>query len=204
MFVALAITITGCSKEDNNRRGALDPVKIKLNAKQLVVVESSNNFAFDIFARVNSGEEAGKNFMISPLSISYALSMTLNGAANETLTAMKSALSMAEMSVDDINSSFSTLTEALLSVDDKVDINIANSVWVMEGFDAPYFYPEVKTITMPRQRVHHQSGINRRDKRLDRGGDQRNDQGYVAGVEHRLEIAADQCDMFRGRMVLRF
>lgn len=135
MFVALAITITGCSKEDNNRRGALDPVKIKLNAKQLVVVESSNNFAFDIFARVNSGEEAGKNFMISPLSISYALSMTLNGAANETLTAMKSALSMAEMSVDDINSSFSTLTEALLSVDDKVDINIANSVWVMEGFD---------------------------------------------------------------------
>ena len=135
MFVALAITITGCSKEDNNRRGALDPVKIKLNAKQLVVVESSNNFAFDIFARVNSGEEAGKNFMISPLSISYALSMTLNGAANETLTAMKSALDMAEMSVDDINSSFSTLTEALLSVDDKVDINIANSVWVMEGFD---------------------------------------------------------------------
>ena len=135
MFVALAITITGCSKEDNNRPGALDPVKIKLNAKQLVVVESSNNFAFDIFARVNSGEEAGKNFMISPLSISYALSMTLNGAANETLTAMKSALGMAEMSVDDINSSFSTLTEALLSVDDKVDINIANSVWVMEGFD---------------------------------------------------------------------
>jgi serpin B len=134
MFIVLTMLITGCSKDDNNEPSVLDPVDIELNAKQLVVVESSNNFAFDIFSRVNSADEAGKNFMISPLSISYALSMTLNGADGETLTAMKSTLGMADMSVDDINSSFSGITDALLGVDDKVDINIANSVWVYEGF----------------------------------------------------------------------
>ena len=134
LFVALMATTAGCSKDDSGTAN-LDPKEIKLNANQLTVVESSNNFAFDIFSRVNNDEDAGKNFMISPLSISYALSMTLNGAESETLTAMKETLGMADMSVDEINSSFSSLTNALLSVDDKVKINIANSVWVLEGFD---------------------------------------------------------------------
>ncbi len=161
LTIALIATVAGCSKDDEETT-KLDPVEIKLNMSQLAVVESSNNFAFDIFSRVNNDEDAGKNFMISPLSISYALSMTLNGAEGETLTAMKETLGMANTSVDDINSSFSALTDALLNVDDKVKINIANSVWTLEGFDVlpgftqrlgDYYDAETETFTISQESI---------------------------------------------------
>ena len=162
LSIVLMATLAGCSKDDEGTT-KLDPVEIKLNASQIVMVESSNNFAFDIFARVNQAENAGTNFMISPLSISYALSMTLNGAEGETLAAMKETLGMTDMSVDDINNSFSSLTDALLGVDDKVKINIANSVWVLEGFDVlpgfiqrlgDYYDAETKAFTISQESVN--------------------------------------------------
>ncbi|MFH0842674.1 MAG: serpin family protein [Bacteroidota bacterium] len=111
-----------------------DPVEIELTSEQIALVESENSFAFDVFSRIMENEGSGKNIMISPLSISYALSMTLNGAKGETLDAMLEALRVTGLTPEELNVSYQKLTEALLSVDKRVIMQIANSVWSRDDF----------------------------------------------------------------------
>jgi len=56
------------------------------------VIDSANKFAFDLFKPILSGEGEQENIMISPFSVTSALSMTLNGASGETFDAMKRAV----------------------------------------------------------------------------------------------------------------
>ena len=51
------------------------------------LVESSNTFGFELFKEVVSQED-DKNVFISPLSVSMALGMTLNGADGDTYEAV--------------------------------------------------------------------------------------------------------------------
>ena len=79
-------------------------------------------------------QQASENIIISPLSISYALSMTLNGANGATREAMLEALRVTGLTPEVINNSYKNLSEALLSVDKRVTISIANSVWTENNF----------------------------------------------------------------------
>jgi serpin B len=60
--------------------------------------------------------------------------MTLNGAAGSTREAMLEALRVNGLSPEIINNSYKALSEALLSVDKRVLISIANSVWTEKKF----------------------------------------------------------------------
>ena len=73
-----------------------------------MIITSANNFAFDIFARVNN-VEPGKNLFISPLSISTALSMTSNGAVGETKDGIKKTLHQEDLSDEEVNEVYKTL-----------------------------------------------------------------------------------------------
>ena len=106
-----------------------EPIDIDLTSDQVALIGSGNLFAFDIFSSILENEGSGKNIIISPLSISYALSMTLNGAAGATREAMLEALRVNGITPEEINDSYRDLTEALLTVDKRVIMNIANSVW---------------------------------------------------------------------------
>jgi serine protease inhibitor len=112
----------------------VDPIPINLNANQISLIESENSFAFEIFNKVveNSGES--ENIIISPLSVSYALSMTLNGANGATRDSMLKALRVNGITPETINNSYKNLSDALLSVDKRVLISIANSVWTEHNF----------------------------------------------------------------------
>ncbi len=122
-----------------------DPVQINLTQVQTSLVGSGNDFAFDIFRKVLENEGEGKNVMISPLSISYALSMTLNGADGTTREAMLEALRANGITVSDINEAYEELTKALLSVDKRVIISIANSVWTEEEFKVKQEFIDILT-----------------------------------------------------------
>jgi serine protease inhibitor len=98
------------------------------------LIGSGNEFAFDVFRKISESSIETENLIISPLSISCALSMTLNGAAGTTRTAMLEALRVNNLTPEKINSSFKSLTDALLSVDKRVQISIANSVWTENNF----------------------------------------------------------------------
>ncbi len=125
------LVCTRCSKNEDL---PTDPVKINLDAAQTAIVASGNTFAFDIFKKVLENSESTQNVMISPLSISYALSMTMNGANGATRDSMLKALRVSGITPDEINSSYKDLTDALLSVDKRVAMSIANSVWTENNF----------------------------------------------------------------------
>jgi serpin B len=63
-----------------------------------------------------------------------ALGMALNGAAGETLEAMRETLEFSGMTEDEINKSYRNLIDFLGSLDPKVKLEIANSIWARLGF----------------------------------------------------------------------
>jgi len=111
-----------------------DPVPIDLNVTQTALVESGNKFAFDIFRLILENSDESQNIIISPLSISCALSMTVNGADGATRDAILNALRVNGITPEEINAPYKDLTEVLLSVDKRVIMSIANSVWTENDF----------------------------------------------------------------------
>jgi serine protease inhibitor len=135
-LLILSVTIPFLSTTCTKIPGDLpkDPVPIDLNSTQIALVESGNAFAFDIFRLILESADESENVIISPLSISYALSMTLNGADGATRDAMLQALRVTGLTPEEINSPYKELTRTLLSVDKRVIMSIANSVWTENDF----------------------------------------------------------------------
>jgi serine protease inhibitor len=143
IFFIFTLSLMSCSKTDEKLPD--EPVPINLTQDQVSLIKSGNSFAFDIFKKVLEGAGESENVMISPLSISYALSMTLNGADGATREAMLEALRLNGISVDAINNSYKKLTEALLSVDKRVLMSIANSVWIENNFTVKKSFTDILT-----------------------------------------------------------
>jgi serpin B len=107
-----------------------DPVNISTEVYQKEVIDSANRFAFDLFKSILNDAKGLDNIMISPFSITSALSMTLNGAAGETFEAMKKALRLDGKTLEQINDTYLKLMTEMVPVDERVVMEIANSVWV--------------------------------------------------------------------------
>ena len=104
------------------------PVELKKAEK----VARDNAFTFDLFRAVRK-HSTDANVFISPLSVSMALNMTLNGAVGATADEMRTALRESGYSTADINAYSRELREALLRADPKTTIGIANSIWYRQG-----------------------------------------------------------------------
>ena len=104
------------------------PVELKKAEK----VARDNAFTFDLLRAVRK-HSTDANVFISPLSVSMALNMTLNGAVGATADEMRTALHELGYSTADINAYSRELREALLRADPKTTIGIANSIWYCQG-----------------------------------------------------------------------
>jgi len=142
LLITISLSIS-CEKSNDDNPG--DPVPINLTDKQVALVKSGNEFAFDIFRKTLENEAPEKNIMISPLSISYALSMTVNGADGPTRDSILKALRVSNISIEELNRSYKDLTAALLSVDKRVAMKIANSVWTEQNFSVKKAFIDVLT-----------------------------------------------------------
>jgi serine protease inhibitor len=105
----------------------------QLTLSESELVAASNSFGLNLFRTLNAGEH-GNNVFVSPISVSLALGMTMNGAAGETFTAMRGTLGFAGMNETAINESYRGVIQLLYSLDPVVTMQIANSIWYMEGF----------------------------------------------------------------------
>jgi len=139
-FVFSILFVISCSDEDNPKLTKAEPIVLKSTFDKKL--EQDNNFAFDLF-KTTYGLETGMNIFISPLSVSMALDMTMNGARANTLDEMLLALRVSGYSMDDINEYSKTLREALLKVDPSTQISIANSIWSREGFQVEQSFMDV-------------------------------------------------------------
>lgn len=134
--LALAITLAGC--ESILGTGDPSPTPLTelprpLSTQEQSLIGASNGFAFELLGEVARSDTAS-NVFLSPLSASMALGMTMNGARGETFSGMRSTLGFGTMAPAEINASYRSLIDLLLGLDPGVDMRVANSVWVDQGF----------------------------------------------------------------------
>lgn len=127
LISGLIIIVFSCIN-DSSDIDSNEPVLRELSFNEESVLHTSNQFTFDLFQEINSREQEN-NFFFSPLSVEYALGMTMNGADGQTLEDIRSTMHSKELSEEDINAAMNSLTDFLLHVDKTVLIKIANSVW---------------------------------------------------------------------------
>lgn len=136
-FVIILITgiLTACNDAvvDSDPSSKV-PVR-SLTETEKALSESGNQFSFNLFRELTEtgGEE---NIFISPLSVSMALAMVLNGAEGETYEQMRQTLGLSELDLEGINENYSSLIRYLTEADESVDLAIANSVWHENRFSA--------------------------------------------------------------------
>lgn len=122
-----------CEEEQAEKNESNDYVEIEVSTKSQSLIEASNSFGLKAFQRL-SQEEDDDNLFISPLSITQALSMTLNGAEGTTETEMIAVLEVSDASDSEYNKLQKDLREALVAADKKTTLSIANSIWYRQNY----------------------------------------------------------------------
>jgi serpin B len=127
------ITIPSC--EESGPYGPSDEEipKITLNKKAAEIIKADQAFGFELFREVYTLSEK-ENIMISPLSVSYALGMTYNGAAGTTFEAFNDVLHFGDLTTQEVNESYKDLMDQLVHLDEQVEFSLANSIWYRLGF----------------------------------------------------------------------
>lgn len=113
------------------REAPMDTTKVEvrqLTKSESKLVNASERFSFSIFQNINKSLQ-NENIFISPLSISYALGMTLNGAKSGTYDSMRQTLYISSLSQDEVNESYRSLIGLLSGVDPEVKFNLANAIF---------------------------------------------------------------------------
>ncbi|MBN2280017.1 MAG: serpin family protein [Candidatus Marinimicrobia bacterium] len=92
------------------------------------LINANNEFSLELFRKLNPHERDG-NIFISPVSASFALGMTMNGADGKTFDEMKTILGYKDFDLETINKTYAALIEELVQSAQGVEFNLANSVW---------------------------------------------------------------------------
>ena len=124
---------TGDTEEGGNWEAKYKKADEHAEKVSVDVVKANNDLGMKMFSKLAAGE-AGKNMMISPISISIAMAMVTNGASGENLDEMKDVLGFGEMNLSDVNEQFSQLIASLVEADKDMVLEIADSVWMDDAF----------------------------------------------------------------------
>jgi serpin B len=135
-LLASSVLTLSCTKSPSEPQGL--PAAVTALPRALTQAESglrdaANAFSFALWNRVN-GTQADSNVFLSPLSATFALGMTLNGAAGATYDEMRAALQLGGLSEAEVNTGYKSLLALLTSLDATVDMRVANSIWYRQTF----------------------------------------------------------------------
>ena len=122
LFAILASSIMTYAEENK-------PKSIELTDSERQLVESNNDFAFNLFRKAR-GEQSS---IMSPLSITYALGMMNNGAAGQTQQEINQVLGFGNAGADAINQFCRKLLTEAPTLDENTATEIANTVFVNSG-----------------------------------------------------------------------
>lgn len=135
LAIAAAVLTAACGTSTEESHGPpplLTALPRALSPAETRMVSAANQFGFDLLRQARQSAP-GENLFLSPVSVSMALGMTLNGAGTTTLDSMRAALRMAGAPLDDINQGYRNLIDLLRSLDASSDFRIANSIWAHSG-----------------------------------------------------------------------
>lgn len=104
--------------------------KVSLDATQQGYVEAGNGMAFRFLEKMYEG----KNLILSPLSLQYALAMTANGAEGETLQEIIDFLGYGSDGIEALNAYCKTMLEQLPAVDLDITLKLTDALLVNDLF----------------------------------------------------------------------
>lgn len=124
----LLVLLPGCDWAGSSKSEDAPPPR-PLTTAEKQVVETDNTFGLKLLRATVDVEDETQNVFLSPLSVSMALGMTLNGARGETRDAMEATLEKQGLSSTEINDAYRGLIDLLEGLDPKVEVALANSIW---------------------------------------------------------------------------
>ncbi len=130
LFVIL-ILFSSCSELLNTNDPDVDRYTIKTIPTK--IINANNDFSIKLFQTLNP-HDGDSNIFISPVSVSFALGMTMNGADGNTFEEMKTTLGFDGTDIEKINKSYAGLIDELYNVSKGVQFNLANSIWYRRGY----------------------------------------------------------------------
>lgn len=125
----LLLFVWGCDFAGESENSSSEPPPRPLTQAEQTVVETDNRFGLKLLRTTVDAEGEPANVFLSPLSVSMALGMTLNGARGETRAAMERVLEKENLSPAEINDAYRGLIDLLEGLDPKVEVALANSIW---------------------------------------------------------------------------
>jgi len=125
-LVAILIALIVCSNMAQTSERSQNQVDGRLTA-------ATSRFSFKLYDQLLKRRTSNNTF-VSPASVMLALAMTYNGADGTTRQSMARTLELEGMSLAEVNRAFADLKSALAPADPKVQLKIANSLWVRNDF----------------------------------------------------------------------
>jgi serpin B len=141
MFLLLLSFLPSCEMLQGEEEN-VKPKEIVLRAPLQKRVVQDNDFAFELLRKTIENND-DENVFLSPMSVSIALGMALNGAENETETQIASVLQLRDMTYAEINEYYKIMQSNLPGVDPKVKLSIANAVWYDKLFNVKQSFLDV-------------------------------------------------------------
>ncbi|MDR2026591.1 MAG: serpin family protein [Prevotellaceae bacterium] len=141
MILSMALCVACQNENENNEPTPLPDAKpVAVHIRQKITTD--NAFAFDIF-KATCADSKDANIFISPLSISMAFNMVLNGAKGATSDEILETLRAKDYTVSDINEHSRLLRSELTGVDPSTQLSIANSIWYRQDLPVKNAFLEV-------------------------------------------------------------
>jgi serine protease inhibitor len=141
LLLASLLSFSSCTHHD------IEPGNISnlqpLSSAEVDVSSANNDFAFNLFRDIQN-QNAGTNLFISPLSVSMALGMAMNGASSSTQQSILNTIQFGSLQPIAVDQAFKDLSGLLTSMDRTVEIDLANSVW----YDKKYTVIDTFAMTM--------------------------------------------------------
>jgi len=134
MLLVFLVVFSGCDVADADKDDQDSIPMRELSAQEKILVEGSNDFTFKLLGKL-AQTASDESFFASPLSISMAFGMALNGTDRETYEQMHDFFGHDGLSNDEINTAFRDLIDLLTRLDPQVRMEIANSIWYRRGFE---------------------------------------------------------------------
>ncbi len=118
----MSMFVVACASSDQSESNE-EPVNIKVSEK----------FATNFFKL--AAKKPDSNVVVSPYSVSTALSMAYNGAGSKTKTEMQNVLDYTGLSDEAVNQQNSSLYKSLMHINPSSELTVANAMFANKNFE---------------------------------------------------------------------
>lgn len=118
----MSMFVVACASSDHSESNE-EPMNIKVSEK----------FATNIFKL--AAKKPDSNIVVSPYSVSTALSMAYNGAGSKTKTEMQNVLDYTGLSDEAVNQQNLSLYKSLMQVNPSSELTVANAMFANKNFE---------------------------------------------------------------------